>query len=109
MNIAELMDKGYVERCPVCGGLSAYAWDDVSPELTDHDIYYRRPNPNEKHLVAHIPSSSAFEWQCGHCGASLTSVDSPLNAEVYTHLEAQHGWPNEQTKWRHGFSGKRTR
>lgn len=70
MNKTELIGKGYIEECPCCGGLSAYAWEDV----------------NEEAGITHIPVASCWEWQCGHCHAHLVEADSPILAECYTHI-----------------------
>lgn len=68
-NTQELIESGNVEVCPVCGGLSAYAWQDVNED------------------IAHIPTASCWEWECGHCGAHLVDASAPILAEVYTHHE----------------------
>jgi len=67
--IATLQEKGYVNECPACGKLSAHAWEDVDEEAG----------------IAHIPTASCWEWQCGHCGAHLVQADSPINHPAYTH------------------------
>lgn len=68
--IAKQIEKGDIEVCPNCGGMSAYYWGYV----------------NKPHNIAHIPASSSFEWQCGHCRAFITEKDSPINAECFTHV-----------------------
>jgi hypothetical protein len=60
-----------LEECPVCGGLNTYCWDDV----------------DEEKGIAHIPTASCWEWQCGHCGAHLVEAGSPPTYPCYTHAE----------------------
>lgn len=67
--VAELVRLKHVLECPVCGELSAHAWCDVDEELG----------------IAHIPTASCWEWECGHCGAHLVEADAPILAECYTH------------------------
>ena len=71
MRTEDLIKDGSIEECPVCGGLSAYAWEDV----------------NEEKGINHIPCTSCWEWECGHCGAHLVDSASPILAECYTHQE----------------------
>ena len=68
-DLATMLDAGYVEQCPACGGLSAYAWIDVDAPAG----------------IAHIGAPSCWEWQCGHCRTYWAAAGSPLTAECYTH------------------------
>lgn len=62
-------ESGHI--CPNCLGLSVHCWDDV----------------DEANGIAHIPTASCWEWQCGHCKAHLVERDSPINHPCYTHEE----------------------
>lgn len=85
MTKEELLEKGYVEECSACGGVSAYAWEDV--ELDPNDVHFKS-SPEQLKLVAHIGTCSGLgEWQCGHCGTYWMEEDSPLNHPCYTHAE----------------------
>lgn len=68
-----LIEDGSIEICPICRGLSAYAWQDASED----------GGP-----IAHIGAASGLgEWQCGHCRAYLVAADSILTANVFTHCD----------------------
>ena len=95
-----------IEECPACGGRSAYAWEDVSPELI-RGTTYERPSPAQRSLVAHIGAASAFEWTCGHCGTSWTPKDSPLTAEAYTHYPPEENPCGTRRKRNPGYSAQR--
>jgi hypothetical protein len=74
-----LIEKGDIEVCPCCSQASGYCWDDCNIE------------PNQKPGIggiAHIPTASGFDWQCGHCGATLAPSDSPILADCYTHNDS---------------------
>lgn len=73
MNIQSLIQTGDIEECPVCLRLSAYSWS-----LCDEET-------GKENGIAHIPTTSGFEWECGHCHSHLVPKDSPILAEVYTH------------------------
>jgi len=73
--VRRLILSGFIEICPGCRELSAYAWDDC-------DDYDDKPSPG---MVAHIGCCSGFEWRCGHCGTHWMDADSPLNHPAYTH------------------------
>ncbi len=80
-----LIDSGAIEVCPACGEMSAHAWCDVDQDAADAmDRLFGRPPAGS---VAHIPSSSAYEWVCGHCGRHLVESDSPINHPAYTHAD----------------------
>lgn len=68
-----LIRDGSIEICPSCLCLSTYAWEDV----------------DEEKGINHIPSSSCWEWQCGHCLTTWCDHDSPILAECYTHIPAE--------------------
>lgn len=76
-----------IETCPGCGERSAYAWSDTTSydELPDNIVPGGfKPEPG---TVAHIGTSSCWEWQCGHCGTSWTESGSPLTFPAYSHSE----------------------
>lgn len=98
----KLVEKHDIEVCPICGAYSAYANQDVNmmqinggfkrytnqdglsdgnEEYTNNEILTNWPN------VYHIGACSCFEWQCGNCKNSFSPVDSPINAECYTHVD----------------------
>lgn len=84
-DIQALIDDGSINVCPCCGEMSAHAWQDTNAyEEFDDGIIPGGFIP-EPGTIAHIRSSSAFEWQCGHCGRHLMPEDSPINCECYTH------------------------
>lgn len=85
-DLSILIEDGSVEECQICGGHSAYAWQDVSSELSDSNDIYSRPTKGQGHLIAHIGAASGFEWECGHCGAHHVQRDSAINSECYTHV-----------------------
>lgn len=66
-----LLADGSAEQCPACDGISVYAG-------IDEDAPTGR-------LV--IPAASCYEWTCAHCRRSWTPADSPLTADVYTHVD----------------------
>lgn len=68
--ISKLIKSGDIEICPACGRMSAYYTGYV----------------DKRHDIAHISTATCFEWQCGHCHASIVEKDSPINAECYTHI-----------------------
>lgn len=79
-----------VITCPSCGAYNAYAWQDsnVDPN-TRKRVYLEGADGVEQNSapdIYHIPTASGFEWQCGKCGTNWMPIDSPLNAEVYTHI-----------------------
>lgn len=71
MTAEELIESGRGERCLVCQGVSAYAWSEVS----------------EEEGIAHIGTSSCWEWQCGHCGTRHVERGSPIDHPAYTHRD----------------------
>lgn len=78
-DIQALIDDGSVLVCPCCGEISAYAWQDTTAyeQFTDGIIPGGfRP---ESGTIAHIPTASAWEWQCGHCQARMAERGSPLD------------------------------
>lgn len=79
--LKRLIAKGYVVKCPGCGKLNAYSWDDA-----------------EKHGLAHVKSASGLgEWQCGSCRTYWAEKDSPLLAEAYTHEAQENPGPEWHT------------
>lgn len=78
-----------VIECPGCGAWNAYSWDDANMDPNTGKRFYlcgidgveRNQAPN----IYHIPTASGFEWTCGKCRTGWMPVNSPLNAEVYTH------------------------
>lgn len=87
--LSVMLENGDIEECIVCGAYSAYAWDDVSPELSDENDIYSRPTAQQRNLIAHIGAASGEEWECGHCGAHHVERTSPMLAECYTHVPAE--------------------
>lgn len=85
-NVKLLVLDGSIEICPVCGELSAYAWQDTTAYEGLGDIIPGGFKP-QGGTIAHIPVASGFEWQCGHCGRHLVEADSPINHPAYTHSE----------------------
>lgn len=81
--IKTLKDSGDIVECAACGELSAFCWDFVD-EQSENPGSTIRLNwlPGE---IAHVDSSSCFDWTCGHCEATNVDPDSPTLAEVYTH------------------------
>ena len=78
--IVDEQEREVDEICPNCGAENCYAWDDCNdPKDSDFDANFDK--------VYHIPSCSGFEWTCGNCGLSFCDVNSPINAEVYTHID----------------------
>lgn len=73
-NVANLLNQGYAELCPVCSGVSVYSWDDA----------------DEENGIMHIPVCSGEEWQCGHCNSHLVEADSLILQECYTHQPAHY-------------------
>ena len=81
----ELLSDGSAEECPSCGAVSAYAWDDANYcENCTEPMGLELP---EEDRIYHIGAASGFEWECGKCRKSWTPEDSPLTAEVYTHVD----------------------
>jgi len=80
---------GY-EHCPGCGAINAYAWQDANMDPNTRQRFYlcgadgvlRNRAPD----IYHIPTCSAFDWSCGKCGTGWAPFDSPIMAEVYTHI-----------------------
>lgn len=68
--IAKRIEKSDIEVCSACGKMSAYYWGYV----------------DRLHNIAHIPTTSCFEWECGHCHSHIVEENSPINAECYTHI-----------------------
>lgn len=82
-----LVLDGSIEICPVCDELSAHAWQETTAydQFTDGIIPGGfKPEPG---TIAHIGNASCFDWQCGHCKRSFTTVDSPINHPCYTHAD----------------------
>jgi hypothetical protein len=73
----EKLDRNNPDRtlweCPVCLGINAWDWDEAerASSLLKTEV-----------KVAH---GSCFDNICGHCGADLVHVDSPIRATCYTH------------------------
>lgn len=86
MTKEELLAKGYAEECPSCGGVSAYAWEDVTL-----DPFRTLAKSKQLEFIAHIGTCSGLgEWTCGHCGTPWMAKDSSLNSECFTHQEAEN-------------------
>lgn len=83
-----LVLAGDVEICPACGELSAHAFQDANAYGEFPDGIIPGGFDPEPGTIAHIPSASCFEFECGHCRRSITPAGSPLTAEVYTHRES---------------------
>lgn len=95
-----LLACGDIVECPGCGAYNAYASQDVNMDVntglrikpddgfadggelyTDDELLTAWPD------VYSIPAASCFEWKCRNCGTNWTPIDSPINANVYTHSE----------------------
>jgi hypothetical protein len=83
LNIEALLESGDIECCAACGEHSAYSWRYVTPKEHHYRLGYNKGE------IAHIGAASGFEWECGHCGAHNVPEDSPLLAEVYTHVSPE--------------------
>jgi hypothetical protein len=68
--IVKLLNKEEAEVCPACCGIGVYCYDDES----------------EDQGILTITTHSCFDWTCPHCNTSLAPIDSPILAEVYTHI-----------------------
>ena len=80
-----MLASGDAEECPGCGAVSAYSWDNVTYcDNCSEPVGLDLP---EEDRIYHIGAASSFEWECGKCRRSWTPVDSPINAEVYTHRD----------------------
>jgi hypothetical protein len=84
INVKRWFSRGWLERCPSCDGLSAYAWEDT--EIDPNTVLWKT-EAKDRNKIAHIPAASGFEWTCGHCGLSWTPKNSPINSPCYTHSE----------------------
>lgn len=80
IDIEALKESGDIVECAGCGELSAYAWQFVADKPSYSRLCF------EKGEIAHVGACSGSEWECGHCGANNVEADSPLLAEVYTHV-----------------------
>ena len=89
---AEILGPLGYEICPNCWALNAYAWQDSNMQPNyphkrtylcgiDGVLYNKFPD------IYHIPAASCFDWTCGKCGDSFMPIDSPIAAEVYTHVD----------------------
>jgi hypothetical protein len=83
LDIDALVESGDIVCCAACQEHSAYSWAYVTPKEHHFRLGY---NPGD---IAHVGASSGFEWECGHCGANNVPEDSPLLAEVYTHVSLE--------------------
>jgi hypothetical protein len=85
--IERLIENGSIVVCPVCEGLSAHAWGDT----TSYDQFVDGIIPGgfvpAKGTIAHIGTSSCWEWECGHCKSHVVEAGSPLTDPCYTHEE----------------------
>lgn len=59
--LEDLLEKGYAEECPVCGGIGVYSWQDE----------------DEAAGIKHIGTCGAWEWQCPHCRTYLADDAAP--------------------------------
>ena len=62
-------------ECPVCKNINAWNYDDAERASKFLKVEVK---------VAH---GSCFDNICGHCGADLVHIDSPIRANCYTHEE----------------------
>ena len=63
--------------CPECGTVNAYNWDDAE-----------RASKKLKQKVTSC-TGSCFDNICGHCHRNIVNPDSPILAEVYTHIPVE--------------------
>lgn len=83
--VEQLIETGDIVECAACEELSAFCWAYVDDQSENPGETFRLGwIPGE---IAHVGSSSCFEWECGHCGSSNVDPDSPTLAEVYTHVD----------------------
>jgi hypothetical protein len=73
-----LVLDGRIEICPVCGELSAYTWQDTTAYDAFEDGLIPGGFEPEPGTIAHISTSSCWEWECGHCKSHLVKAASPL-------------------------------
>jgi hypothetical protein len=83
IDVEALKASGDIVECADCGELSAYSWRYVA----EKEHYFRLGF--EKGEIANVGAASCFEWDCGHCGANNVPEDSPLLAEVFTHVSQE--------------------
>ena len=101
-SLDSLIDDGSILQCPSCNAYNAYAWCDVNMDPNTHE---REPRDEDNPItmieenVYHIPAASCFDWQCGKCGTPWAEADSPIMAEVYTHVPQGVWAMNEFAQW----------
>lgn len=83
VDIDALVESGDINCCAACSEHSAFSWAYVTPKEQHFRLGYE---PGD---IAHIGACSGFEWECGHCGANNVPEDSPLLAELYTHVSRE--------------------
>lgn len=95
----ELIAKEDIVECPNCLQLNAHCWDDSNMESVGPWKWAREAGTeNDVRDIYHIPSASGFEWQCGYCGTSWADIDSPIMAEVYTHIPRKDYDDEQETR-----------
>lgn len=62
--------------CPECGGINAWNWMDAD----------RAARLLKKEVACCC--GSCYDNICGHCKVDIVEPNSPLTAEVFTHMEA---------------------
>ncbi len=78
-------------ECPVCSGINAWSWQDAERAAELFSAMTKKPWTTPDFANARLPQSvacahgSAFDNICGHCGADIVHIDSPILAECYTH------------------------
>lgn len=78
--VEELEAQGSIVECPRCGALNAYAWCYATVDPNTGEL-----EPGEAIRIYQIPTTSAWEWECGKCRTHFADAVSPLTAECYTH------------------------
>jgi hypothetical protein len=107
-NFDLLVEKGDIVQCARCGEWNAFANQDHNMDVNtkerlipdDGFADYGQAYSDEELLtnfpnVYPITCCSGFEWECGNCGANNIPIDSPLLAEVYTHVPLEAYYEEE--------------
>ena len=86
-----------VWECLACNGINVWNWNDAERAATmlklENPQFSFANNRNTKEI--HIAHGSCFDNVCGCCGANHVAADSPILAECYTHVAADHDDPSD--------------
>lgn len=77
-----------VWECPCCSCINVWNWEDAerASTLLKLDNPQHATTNNRKRTEIHIAHGSCFDNVCGGCGANIVAADSPILAEVFTHI-----------------------